>query len=42
MNREGLKGRKAYYEELMGWLLAGLLAFIGGLSRLIIKLWAVP
>ncbi len=33
---EGLKERKAYYEKLMGWLLAGFLALIGGLSGLII------
>ncbi len=34
MNREGLKERKTYYEKLMGWLLAGLLALVGGLSGL--------
>ncbi len=36
MSREGLKERKNYYEKLMGWLLAGFLALIGGLSGLVI------
>ncbi len=36
MSKEGLKERKSYYEKLMGWLLAGFLALIGGLSGLVI------
>ena len=34
MDKEGLKERKAYYEKLMGWLLTGFLALVGGLSGL--------
>ncbi|NPA40651.1 MAG: hypothetical protein GXO18_00040 [Aquificae bacterium] len=36
MNKEGLRERKAYYEKLLGWLLTGFLALIGGLSGLLI------
>ena len=36
MSKEGLKERKNYYEKLMGWLLTGFLALIGGLSGLVI------
>ena len=36
MSKEGLKERKNYYEKLIGWLLAGFLALIGGLSGLVI------
>ncbi len=34
MNKEGLRERKAYYEKLLGWLLTGFLALVGGLSGL--------
>ncbi len=37
MDKEGLKERKAYYERLMGWLLTGFFALIGGLAGLVVS-----
>lgn len=37
MDGEGLKERKTYYEKLMGWLLTGFFALIGGLAGLVIS-----